>query len=73
MSGASLIFIIIYYVLIIIPCIGTAWLGAKMMNAVGQYPSKTPMIQMNLVVKLVFLEVVSFTLLLVFFKVLVAD
>lgn len=67
------VFVLIFAVLIAIPCIGIAWIGSRFIEKLGRYPSKTPAIQMSVVVKLVFLEIVSWTLLLLFFKVLVAQ
>ncbi|MFA5088365.1 MAG: hypothetical protein WC552_04960 [Candidatus Omnitrophota bacterium] len=73
MSSAALLFIIIFSVLMAIPCFGVAWLGVRYINKLGNYPSKTPQIQVDIVIKLVFLEMVSFTLILLFFKVLSVD
>jgi len=44
-----------------------------LINQLGRYPSRTPAIQLSVVLKLVVLEVVSWTLLLLFFKILVAE
>lgn len=67
------VFVLIFFVLIAIPCVGIAWIGSKFIEKLGRFPSKTPAIQMSVVVKLIFLEVVSWTLLLLFFKILVAQ
>lgn len=72
-GGAGYIFLVIFFVLIAIPCVGIAWLGTKMINQLGRYPSKTPAIQMSIVLKLTVLEIGSWTMLLLFFKVLVAE
>lgn len=72
-GGAGYIFLAIFFVLIAIPCVGIAWLGTKMINQLGRYPSKTPAIQMSIVLKLTVLEIGSWTMLLLFFKVLVAE
>jgi len=73
MGSAAFIFVIIFYALMIIPCVGVAWIGKNLLDRLGRYPSKTPAIQMSIVVKLTVLEVVSMTLLLLFFKILVAE
>jgi len=73
MGSTGLIFVLIFYVCIIIPCVGVAWLGKNLLNQLGRYPSKTPAIQIGVAFKLVVIEVVSFTLILTFFKILVAE
>lgn len=73
MPTAALVFIGIFWAMMIIPCVGVGWLGWKLITDLGTYPSKTPAIQMGVMFKLVMLEVVSMTILLLFFKVLVAE
>ena len=73
MGSAGFIFTGIFLVLIAIPCIGVAWLGTKMINQLGRYPSKTPAIQLSVVLKLTVLEIGSWTMLLLFFKILVVE
>ena len=69
-SGAALIFIGVFYILILIPCVGIGWLGYDLLDRLGRFPSKTPAIQMSVLLKLVLIEVVSLTLILIFFKAL---
>jgi hypothetical protein len=69
-QSTTLIFIAIFYVLILIPCVGVGWVGWNLINQLGRFPSKTPAIQMGIIFKLVVVELVSFTLILAFFKVL---
>lgn len=69
-SGAAFVFILVFYVLILIPCIGIGWLGYDLLDRLGRFPSKTPAIQMSVLFKLVLIEVVSLTLILLFFKAL---
>lgn len=71
-SGTALIFLVIFYALMLLPCVGIGWLGWDLLWKLGHYPSKTPAIQMSVLFKLVVLEIVSMTLLLAFFKVLSA-
>lgn len=73
LSSAAVVFILIFFVVMLIPCVGVAWLGSKLINKLGRYPSKTPALQISIIFRLAVLEVVSFTLLLVFFKILVAE
>jgi len=73
MTGAALVFIMIFWLMMIIPCIGVGWLGYKLITELGQHPSKTPAIQMGVMFKLIMLEIVSMTVLLLFFKILVAQ
>jgi hypothetical protein len=73
MASAAIIFIVIFYTLLLIPCIGISWLGSKLIEKLGRYPSKTPAIQLSVMLKLAVVEVVSFALLLTFFKALVSE
>jgi TRAP-type C4-dicarboxylate transport system permease small subunit len=72
-GGAAAVFITVFYVLMLIPCIGIGWLGWDLLTRLGRYPSKTPAIQMSVLFKLVVVEVLSITLILVFFKALTAQ
>mgnify|MGYP001579751869 CR=1 FL=1 len=73
MGSVAIIFVIIFTILMAIPCAGVAWIGSRLINQLGRFPSRTPAIQLSVVLKLTVLEVVSWTLLLLFFKVLVAE
>ncbi len=73
MGSAAGLFIIIFFVMIAIPCLGVGWLGYKLITKIGRYPSKTPAIQLGIMLKLVIIEVVSLTVILVFFKILVSE
>jgi len=72
-SGAAIVFILLFFAFTIIPCVGTAIIGVNLINKLGRFPSKTPSVQMSVLFQLVVLEVVSFTLILAFFKVLSVD
>jgi hypothetical protein len=72
-GNVAFIFAIIFYVLMLIPCIGVGWLGKNMLDRLGRFPSKTQAIQMSVLFKLIVIEVVSITLILCFFKALVSD
>ena len=54
-------------VIIGIPCVGVMILGGRMINQVGNFPSKTPVIQLDILLKLIILEVISATMLLLFY------
>ncbi len=73
MGSAALLFIIIFFIVTLIPCVGVGWLGYKLITRLGRFPSKTPAIQLGILVKLIIVEVVSLTLLLLLFKILVAE
>ena len=73
MGSAAAIFVVIFFVLVLIPCVGIAWIGTRLINKLGRYPSKTPAIQLSVVLQLAVLEIGSWTLILLFFKILVAE
>ena len=63
------IFIGIFFILILIPCIGVAIIGYQMIQKLGHFPSKTPAIQMSIIAQLVITEIISFSLLLLFYHI----
>ena len=67
--SARIILVIIWFIIIAIPCIGTALLGRKMLNKLAYFPSKTPAIHMDILGWLVVVEIVAVTLLLTFYRV----
>ena len=73
MTSTALFFILIFYILMLIPCLGVGWIGYKLITRLGRYPSKTPAIQVGIMLKLIIVEVVSLTLILLMFKILVAE
>ena len=64
----AFIFIGIFAFLMIVPCVGVAVIGYRMIEKLGHFPSKTPFIQMSIFFALVSIEVFSFGLILLFFK-----
>lgn len=68
-SAITLISIIL--VIVGFPCIAVAWLGTRMINRMGYFPSKAPAIQMSIFLKLVVIEIFSFTLLFMFYHVFI--
>ncbi len=73
MGNVAFILITIFCVIIMIPCVGIGWTGWQMINKLGRFPSKTPAIQMSVLFQLIFIEVISLTLLIAFFKILVSE
>ena len=64
----SFIFASVYSFIIIVPCILVAILGKKMINQLGNYPTQTPYIQLDIVLQLIIIEIVTFTLLIGFLQ-----
>lgn len=72
-GGAGLIFIAIFGAMIIIPCVVVGWMGCRFIDNLGRYPTKTPVLQTGMLFWLFVTEVTAFTLILAFFKILVAE
>lgn len=70
MGSAALIFIIVWLVVVALPCICIAFMSYNLMSKLGRYPSKTPAIQTKMIIPLLVVEIVAMTLLLTVFKVL---
>ena len=68
-----LILIAIWFVIIVIPCVGIGFIGKRLINRLGKFPSKTSGITLNIMWKLIVIEVVSLTLILLFFKVFTTE
>jgi len=73
MESTALVFIFIFYIFMLVPCLGVGWIGYKLITKLGRYPSRTPAIQLGVMLKLIIVEVVSLTLILLMFKILVAE
>ena len=67
----GLIFITAFLVIIAVPCVGIAMMGTKLINNLGNFPTKSASFQMAMIWKLVALMFVSFSLLVAFFKIFV--
>ena len=65
--NAGILLVSGFFLLMIIPCISVAIIGYRMLTKLGQYPSKTPEIQMSIWLKLLIIEVFSFGLIYVFY------
>lgn len=64
----SLIFAMIFGIIIIVPCVLVALLGRKLIDKLGAYPSKAPEIQLSICWQLVVIEVVTFLAITGFFQ-----
>ncbi len=73
MGSAAFVFMLVFWALMLIPCVGVGWLGKRLIEDLGRYPSRTPAIQTGILFKLVVIEIVSVSLILSFFKALVAE
>jgi len=73
MSGeilAALILTGTFFIVITLPCVGVGILGWKLARRIAHYPSKTPAIQLSILLKLVLLEFISLSLLLTLYHIL---
>ena len=62
-GSQAILLIFLFLGIIAFPCILVARIGYRMINKLGQFPSKTPEIQMSIFLKLVIVEVISFSFL----------
>ena len=65
--NTGILLIIGFLFLMTIPCISVAVIGYRMLTKLGQYPSKTPEIQMSIWLKLLIIEVFSFGMIYIFY------
>ncbi|HNV24035.1 MAG TPA: hypothetical protein PLH56_06490 [Candidatus Omnitrophota bacterium] len=65
----SFIFISVFSLIIIIPCVLVVIIGKKAIEDMGRYPTKISLIQMSIFLKLVVIEISTFTALLTFLRV----
>ncbi len=65
----GIIFIGIFLIIILIPCLGVSIMGYRMIQKLGYQPSQTPVIQMSIFLKLIVLEIISFILLIGFYRI----
>jgi hypothetical protein len=52
-----------------VPCVAVALLGTKLIDHIGQYPTKSAKLQMGVCLQLLAVEIISFLVLAVFFKI----
>ena len=65
----GLIFIGLVLVIVGFPCLMVSILGARMINHIGQFPSKSSRLQMVVCVQLLVVEIISFSILALFFHI----
>jgi len=65
----SIIFLLVFTVIIVVPCVFVALLGKKMIDRLGQFPSQAPVIQMGVLLKLAVIEMVTFIALIIFYHI----
>ena len=65
----GLIFIGIFLFVVGLPCLMVALLGTKLIDHIGQCPSKSARLQMIVCVQLLLVEIVSFGVLAVFYHI----
>ncbi|MEI8011026.1 MAG: hypothetical protein WCI27_00905 [Candidatus Omnitrophota bacterium] len=63
-------FIGAFAVIVGLPCIAVAVLGTRMINHIGRYPTRSARMQLHVCLQLLPVQVLSFFLLWVFFRVL---
>ena len=57
----ALIFSAIYSTIVIVPCVIVTMIGLRMIDKLGCYPTKTPVIQMKVLLPLIMTEILTFT------------
>lgn len=65
----SLIFVGVFALIVLIPCAIIAIMGRKAINEMGRYPTRIPLIQSKMMLPLIFVDVITFALLLGFYNV----
>lgn len=63
------VFIGIFFLIVAVPCLLTAVLGTKLIDQLGQFPTKSAKLQMSICVQLLLVQVFSFIVLAMFFHV----
>ena len=63
------IFIGLFLIMVGLPCLLTAILGVKLIERLGQYPSRSAKLQFGICIQLLLVEVFGFAMLAGFFRV----
>ena len=63
------IFIGFFLVIVGLPCVMAVILGVKLIDHIGMYPTKSSAMQMSVALKLAVVQVISFVMLAVFFRI----
>lgn len=67
---AGLIFVGLFFLFIAVPVALIAYFGFRMITKLGQFPSKTPAIQLSVFWQLVIIEIVAVVLIMTFYQML---
>ncbi|MBF0331795.1 MAG: hypothetical protein HQL17_07640 [Candidatus Omnitrophica bacterium] len=62
-------FIGFVFVIVTVPCVAVAVLGTRLINHIGQYPTKSAKLQVGICLQLLAIEIVTFFMLALFFKI----
>jgi len=65
----ALILFLVFAAIVLIPCFLVMMLGLKMINKLALYPSKTPIISLEIFVPLVLIEFISFAVMIGFYNI----
>jgi hypothetical protein len=65
----GVLFVLFFGSIVALPCFFVALLGTKMINELGNFPTKVAKIQVSVLWKLFIVEIVSFGMLTVFFRI----
>ena len=71
-TGVAVGFVLLWAAMILIPCAVMGWMGYRLITRLGQYPSKTALMQKNIMLPYIVVAVASMTAILVFFRVMTA-
>ncbi len=65
----GLTFIGIFLFMVGVPCLIVAFLGTRLIDHLGQYPSRSAKLQMNVCVQLLLTEILTFGMLALFYHI----
>jgi hypothetical protein len=65
----GLIFIGCFFVMVGLPCLLTAILGTRLIDNLGQWPSRSAKLQLGICVQLLLVEIFTFAMLAAFYRV----
>jgi hypothetical protein len=65
----AVIFFCVFGAVVLIPCVCCGWLGVKMINRLGRFPTKTPVISLSIFIPLVLIELATFLTIIGFYNV----
>lgn len=65
----GLIFIGLFVFMVGFPCLMVAWMGPRLIDEIGNWPTKTARAQMKMTIPLLLVEAFSFFMLAMFFRI----